>query len=224
MLEGDPVIYETEQGSPEWHRLRCGKVTASMFVEVRKRLKSGPNKGDYSSAAKDYAFRLAVERLSGEPMDEGFETWQMRRGHELEPDARERHAFRIRKEIRHAGFITTPCGRFGASGDGLIDPRGGSEYKCFVSPVSLRKVLYDMDPSDQWDQVQGSLAISGREWWHLCYYTPALASYGSDLIVYEAERNEDYIGALWADLESFDRLVEEYREHLTTLPKTPIRM
>lgn len=46
--------------------------------------KSGPNKGDFTEAAKDYAFRLAFERISGQLMDEGFTTWQMDRGHELE--------------------------------------------------------------------------------------------------------------------------------------------
>ncbi|AOE60405.1 hypothetical protein QZH45_14320 [Pseudomonas corrugata] len=35
-----------------------------------------------------YAFELAVERIGGAPLDGGFETWQMRRGHELEPEAR----------------------------------------------------------------------------------------------------------------------------------------
>src|ERR1051326_347485 len=45
----------------------------------------GEKVGDWSDAAKDYAFRLAIERISGKPLDEGFETWSMKRGHELEP-------------------------------------------------------------------------------------------------------------------------------------------
>ena len=81
------IIVECEQGSPEWHQARAGCITASMFKVARKRLKSGANKGEFTEEAKNYAFRLAVERISGTPLDEGFQTWQMKRGHELEPEA-----------------------------------------------------------------------------------------------------------------------------------------
>ncbi|WP_206208249.1 hypothetical protein [Xanthomonas oryzae] len=54
---------------------------------IAKALRGEPV-GDYSDEAKSYAFRLAIERISGEPLDEGFETFAMRRGHELEPYAR----------------------------------------------------------------------------------------------------------------------------------------
>lgn len=225
MSSQDPIIHEVEQGTPDWYGLRAGRVTASMFSAIRKRLKSGPQKGDYTQEAKTYAFQLALERVSGEPQDEGFETWQMRRGRELEPEARMRHALRTGKKIRHAGFVETPDHRFGASLDGLIGDDGAAEYKCFTSPASLRKVLHEMDPSEQRDQVQGGLAITGRAWAHLCFYTPGLAGHSSaDLVIYEAERDEDYIEELWTDLFAFDRLVEEYREHLVSFPSTPIRL
>lgn len=42
----------------EWQQVRAGCITGSMFVTARQRLKSGPSKGDYTAAAKDYAFRL----------------------------------------------------------------------------------------------------------------------------------------------------------------------
>ena len=77
------IIHTAPQGSEDWHKARAGKVTASMFKTARERLKSGKDKGSFTKAARDYAFRLAVERISGLPLDEGFETWQMRRGHEL---------------------------------------------------------------------------------------------------------------------------------------------
>ena len=82
-----PMFMEVDQGSPEWFAARTGILTASKIVEVRKRLKSGPRKGKMTSAAMDYAFRLAVERKNGEPLDDTmFETAHMRRGRELEPD------------------------------------------------------------------------------------------------------------------------------------------
>src|SRR5690606_8554920 len=42
-------------------------------AEVVKRALAGEKVGEFSDAAKDYAFRLAVERISGEPLDERSE-------------------------------------------------------------------------------------------------------------------------------------------------------
>ena len=54
------IIHTAPQGSPEWHQARAGVITGSMFATARQRLKSGPNKGGFTAAALDYAFRLAV--------------------------------------------------------------------------------------------------------------------------------------------------------------------
>jgi hypothetical protein len=79
--------------------------------------------GDWSDPAKNYAFRLAVERISGEPLqDDKFETYAMRRGHELEPEARGEHEIQHGVVVERCGFITTDDGKFGCSTDGLIEP------------------------------------------------------------------------------------------------------
>ena len=211
------IVHECEQGSEAWHMARAGCITASMFKVTRAsaRLKSGPNKGEYSEAAKNYAFRLAVERISGRPLDEGFETWQMRRGHELEPEARAEHEAAAGVLVQRAGFVTTDDGTFGASADGLIAPDGGSEYKCLVSPEGLRQVLLDDDLSEFTDQIQGCMWITGRRWWHFALYCPALAPIGKALYWRHIERDDDYINAMELDLIEFNRLVERYHRGLT---------
>jgi hypothetical protein len=203
------IIVECDQGGQEWHAARAGVITASMFRVARERLKVGPSKGDFSSAAKDYAFRLAIERISGSPLDEGFETWQMRRGHDLEPAARMAHEARTGLFVNKAGFILTDDGKFGASADGLIGSDGGSEYKCLVSPEEMRKVLIDHDFSKFHDQVQGCLWLSGRKWWHFCLYCPALEPIGKELWMREVVRDEDYIFELELDLLKFENLVAD---------------
>ena len=135
------IAHFHQQGSEGWHAARAGVITGSMFATAREKLKSGANKGQPSAAAGDYAFRLAVERISGNPLDEGFETWAMRRGHELEPAARFEHEMAIGVVVEPVGFITTDDGKFGASADGFIGADGGAEYKCLVDPSRLRKVL-----------------------------------------------------------------------------------
>lgn len=208
------IVCKVEQGTEEWHRQRAGAITASMYSEVRKRLKSGANKGDYTAAAHDYAFRLAVERISGEPLDGGFETWAMRRGNELEPEARLAHEEKIDQFIEQTGLVLTDDRKFGASADGLIGEDGGSEYKCLVSPERLRTILLADNLDEFKDQIQGCMWLTGRKWWHFVLYCPALENIGKALTIRPMERDDDYIEALESDLIKFDGLVEEYRQQL----------
>lgn len=177
---------------------------------------AGLSCGEWSEASKDYAFRLAVERISGEPLDEGFETWAMRRGRELETDARMEHEMQTGLIVQEAGFITTDDGLFGASADGLIGEDGGAEYKCFVDPSRLRQFHIDNDASDIFDQAQGCMWITGRKWWHIGLYCPALKPAGRQLWLREFARDDNYINALEQDLWEFKQLVDEYQTALTT--------
>lgn len=203
------IVVDCDQGSPEWHAARAGVITASMFGTARQRLKSGARKGEFSAAARDYAFRLAVERISGQPLDEGFETFAMRRGHELEPAARAAHEIEAGVVVQRCGFVLTDDRVFGASADGLIGEHGGAEYKCLIDPARLRGVLVDDDLSEFQDQVQGCLWLTGRRWWHFALYCPALDSIGRALWWREIQRDDDYIEAMERDLLEFRALVDE---------------
>jgi len=189
---------------------------AAVYAEYKTRPKSrriekaldGERVGDYTSAAKDYAFRLALERISGKPLNGGFTTWAMERGNELEPEARLLHEQRIGVMISHAGFVKTEDGLFGASADGLIAPDGGSEYKCLVDPARMRSVIVEQDLSEFMDQMQGGMWITGRNWWHYGLYCPDLKPAGKELILHHVRRDDDYIAALESDLVEFNRYVE----------------
>lgn len=208
------IVHYSAQGTDEWKRARAGVITASMFKTARERLKSGGNKGQPTEAARNYAFRLAIERISKEPLDEGFETWQMKRGHELEPQARALHELHAQVIVDVCGFVTTPDAFFGASADGLVGSDGGAEYKCLVSPERLRDTLVLNDISDFMDQVQGGMWITGRTWWDFCIYCPALASVGRDFSRWRVPRDDDYIAALEQDLIAFSRIVDSYEAEL----------
>lgn len=183
-------------------------------AEAIERALAGLPVGDFSDAAKTYAFRLAIERLSGEPLDEGFETFEMRRGHELEPAARLAHELAAGVTVKRCGFVTTDDGVFGASADGLIGADGGSEYKCLLAPDRLRSILLDEDVSEFTDQVQGCLWITGRKFWHFALYCPALQPIGKDLWWREFRRDDDYIEKMERDLIEFKGLVDRYEAQL----------
>ena len=105
--------------------------------------------------------------------------------------------------IQRAGFVTTDDGMFGASADGLIGEDGGSEYKCFLAPEKLRAFHIDNDASGIMDQVQGCMWITGRKFWHVGMYCPALEPVGRQLWWREFKRDDDYIEELESDLWSF---------------------
>jgi len=163
--------------------------------------------GDFSEAAKAYAFRLAIERISGKPLDESFETYAMRRGHELEPAARREHEIASGHMVERAGFVLTGDRLFGASADGLIGRDGGSEYKCLISPERLQRIYIENDASEFMDQVQGCMWITARKWWDFCLYCPALEIIDKHLWMRTFQRNDEYIDQMVEELAEFERLV-----------------
>lgn len=197
-------------GTPEKDAAKDAGYKAVPRSAIITRALAGLPCGEWSDASKDYAFRLAIERISGEPLDEGFQTWAMQRGHDLEPDARMEHEMQTGLIVQEAGFITTDDGLFGASADGLIEQDGGSEYKCFINPAKLRRFHIDRDASEVFDQAQGCMWITGRKWWHIGLYCPALAPVGRQLWWKEFARDDNYIEAMEQDLWDFQQLVTSY--------------
>lgn len=212
-----------EQGSEEWHRARAGCITASKAKDIRARLKSGPDKGDFSKETKDLAFRLAVERITGAPLDDDeFNPWQAARGQRLEPEARAEHEVKAGVMVMPMGFIRTTDGKFGVSVDGLIGDDEGSEYKAFLAPSKLRRIILEADWSDVMDQAQFAMAVTGRKRWHLGMYCPQLRVIDRALTLRAVERDEDFIEAMWKDLLEFDRLIEANRARLIGQPQVQI--
>lgn len=192
---------------------KAGYKAAPKAESVARAL-AGEKVGEFSDESKNYAFRLAIERISGQPLDEGFETYSMKRGHELEPEARMEHEMRAGIFVERAGFVTTDDGIFGGSADGLIGLEEGSEYKCFIAPDRLRAFHIDGDASTVIDQVQGCCWLTGRKRWHLGLYCPALSAAGKQLWLRTFERDDNYIEALEADLLEFKQMVDGYEAKL----------
>lgn len=201
-----------EQGSTLWLDSRVGCITASNFKDCTTLLKSGPNKGSYSGKTKEYAFKLAIERITGKRIEEDkFETYEIRRGHELEPDARLSHEEKEGVLVQQVGFALTDDSLFGASADGFIDDDGLAEYKCFIAPSSLMPILLDGNIEPYLPQVQGGMWVTGKQYAHFVLYCPALKDIGKDVNVFKVERDDDYIEQLEAGLWKFNAFVEKYK-------------
>lgn len=217
-------ICTAPQGSEEWHLARVGSITGSMYRTIRDTLKRGPNAGGYKEAALDYAWQVAMERVTGQSHDTVFQTRAMEYGKRLEAEAREAHAMLWDLDIEQVGYIGTDDGRFGVSVDGLINLDGGSEYKCLVSNARLRRVVDEEDISEFMDQCQGGMLWTEREWWHLCFHLPSMAGQPAvrgekyerrgPVVCFPVARDDKYIKSLQEDLEKFDEQVERYAQKI----------
>tara|TARA_R110000782_G_scaffold253452_1_gene341554 strand:- start:15 stop:662 length:648 start_codon:yes stop_codon:yes gene_type:complete len=205
-----------EQGSIEWLEARGGLITASMFTDAVATLKSGKNKGEPTQKAKDYAFRLAIERISGELLSKPYEfqPWQADRGNHLEEHARIRYEAKTFNLVQQVSLAVTDCGLFGASLDGLVDDDGSIEIKCFLNPEKLASILLDGDVGSVVDQMQGGMWITGRSWCDFVLYCPALKCIDKDITVIRFNRDEEYIHKLEQDLLEFNELVNTYIKKL----------
>lgn len=205
------IVINCVQGDEIWHASRAGVTTASNFADCCEMLKNG----SFSKKAQQYAFKLAIERISGKLLQEDkFETWEMRRGREEEPNARFAHEQKIGVMVEQTGIVLTDDRLFGASVDGFINEDGCAEYKCFVSPTSLMPILLDGDISDCVYQIQGQLWITGRSYCDFCLYCPALDAIGKKLTVFRVERDDNFIEKMEVKLLKFNQLVNEYEAKL----------
>ena len=220
-------IYQTiEQGTDEWRSLRAGKITASRCKDARdykaltKALeKEGRTRGDPSAKLLGYAAQVAVERIAGRPIDQGFESWQMREGHVQEPECRVAYELRTGNTVIEVGSIATDDDVFLYSPDGLVDDDGLVEIKTLLSADRICSIVGDGDISDFVDQCNFGLWLTGRKWIDLCIWVPALAEIGLDLTIHRITRDEDAIADMERDLVDFAERVNELERKLRTKAK-----
>ncbi|WP_052249007.1 hypothetical protein [Leisingera sp. ANG-Vp] len=78
-------LHNAEQGTDEWHQLRCGVLTASVVKEnVTPALKLAAN-----DKTRALANKIAVQRITGIPEEDPFTSEKMLRGHIDEEVARD---------------------------------------------------------------------------------------------------------------------------------------
>src|SRR5690554_3338736 len=129
-------LIECEQGTEEWFRARAGVITASRFRDAVDTLKNGQP----TAKSISYAAQVAIERISRMPSDEGFTTWQMKRGTNLEPQARMEYEVQTGNLASESGVALTEDGIFGYSTDGFVGDDGLVEIKCPASPEKILSI------------------------------------------------------------------------------------
>ena len=180
-------ILDCEQGSAEWFRGRLGIPTASGFDKIIS------STGKASTQANGYMHKLLAEWLTGKSED-GYTNDSMERGKELEAAAREFYAFTHDVEVQQVGLVYRDENKLVAcSPDGLTEP-AGLEIKCPLAHTHVSYLLANKVPSKYIPQIQGSMWVTGRQYWDFMSHHPDMHP-----LIIRVARDEKYINTL-ADL------------------------
>lgn len=185
------------QGTPEWHAVRLGKVTASRVADVVARTKTGP-----SASRANYMADLIAERLTGEAR-EGFKSAEMQWGNDHEQAARAAYQFHANRRVEQVGFVPHPTiGMTGASPDGLVGDDGLVEIKCPNTATHLDTLLGDAVAGKYVTQMQWQMACTGRAWCDFASFDPRLPE-PMQLFVRRVSRDEKHIAELQQSVMEF---------------------
>jgi predicted phage-related endonuclease len=188
------IVEYFEQGSPEWKAARVGIFTASQFDS----LITPKGKATTGKAPESYINRLVAECLTGE-RDEIPSTYWMRRGIELEPEARDTLEGIEGMDFEEVGIIYQDdfC-EVACSPDGVdFHQEVGCEIKCPSPAVHVEYLRAGVVPDKYIHQVQGSMLVTGFNSWYFMSYHPSIKP-----LIIKVERDDEYIAVLQQVIET----------------------
>lgn len=179
-------VHDVKQGSPEWFSCRSGHITASNF----DKLFMGKSTLGYSNLINTVVY----ERLTGD-VPESYESEWMKRGNEIEPQARLAYELETFRKVEIVGFVEMDE-YTGCSPDGYVDNDGMVQIK---APKHTTFITYALDPkkvvAEYEIQVQGEMMVTGRLWSDLVVFHPKMQS-----LIIRVNRNEEIIASIQKEL------------------------
>lgn len=187
----------TEQGSPEWHALRCGKVTASRIADMMAKTKTG-----WGASRANYKAQLVAERLTG-IVAEGYTNAAMEWGKEKEAEARAAYGFSITHPVEVIDFVTHPeIAMSGASPDALVSWDGLVEIKCPNTATHIETLLGGTVPGKYVMQMQWQMACTRRAWCDFTSFDPRMPE-DMRLFVRRLARDDGQIAEITKEVRAF---------------------
>jgi putative phage-type endonuclease len=185
-----------EQGTPEWHELRRGKVTASRVADILARTKTGP-----SASRQNYLIELALQRTT-KTIEESYTNAAMEWGTNTEPQARVAYEVKTGNFVDQVPFIDHPTIKgFGCSPDGLVG-EGLVEIKCPNSSTHWEYFKTKEPPKKYFVQMQAQMAVTGAKWCDFVSFDPRMLE-RSQLLIVNVPRDDDFILLMEAEIKQF---------------------
>ena len=163
-----PEIIITNQGDPEWQRLKLGVISASNISKVLAK-KGTETRNSYMMELIGQIATREFDELNAKALE-----W----GKANEIAARAAYEFEAGDKVEQVGFIYNLDKRIGCSPDGLITKKNkGVEIKCpITSRVHADFLANDKIKKEYLDQVQFSMFVSGFDTWDFCSFHPRFKS------------------------------------------------
>jgi len=188
-------IIECIQNLPEWFTAKVGIPSASNFDKIITA------DGKPSKQRIKYLYKLAGEVIAG-VAEETYQSAAMLQGIELEASAREMYQFVTGQEVKEVGFCLADG--YGCSPDGLVGDKGLVELKCPIISTQVGYLLKNVVPVEYFQQLQGQLLVTEREWVDFVSYYPSLKP-----LIMRVNRDEVFLKALRVELEIFTKELAE---------------
>jgi len=199
------------QGSEDWFKQRCGRVTASRIADVMARTKAG-----YGASRKNYLAQLVCERMTG-TVAESYSNAAMQWGTEKEPEAKAAYSFFTGNDVTDAEFIQHPDIFWsGASPDGYVADDGLIEVKCPNTATHIETLLAGQVDDKYILQIQWQLECTGRKWCDFVSYDPRMPAELS-LFVKRIDRDQKRIEEIKEAVSEFLDELESTINKLNTL-------
>jgi hypothetical protein len=161
------------QRSPEWLAIRRGKITGSSV-----------GKFVYNTDKKSLDARVNLidtiigEEADGDDCEPGYETYWMKRGTRLEPQALAAYEAYTGNEIEQVGFVSHNTLPLGVSPDALVSGRAfGLEMKCPGGKVAYKRIREKVCPEEYLPQIWLSMIVMDVPEWHFWSWHPKIPAF-----------------------------------------------
>lgn len=205
------------QRSDEWVAVRRGIVTASVVGRLITPAKLAVAKNE---AVRNVVAAKVAERITGQTDDDGGVSWDMRRGIEHEPYAREAYSTN-HGAVREMGFMARDDWGFsiGWSPDGLVGDDGCIEIKCPRAKRHVATIVADEVPVEDTAQIQTGLLVSGRAWCDYVSFYGGMPLYRKRVLP-DPQWRDAIVAAVTAFEEQAEQMAAAYRAAVHGLPAT----
>lgn len=177
---------DVKQNTEEWDSLRLGRMTLSKFSVAMAHFGK-----PFGEPAKEYAHKLALERLTGNNIESSFKSSHLDRGHEQEPIANALYQEHTFNTVLNGGFyIHDKYKWIGGSPDGrIVGENKGLEIKSVIWKVMRANIKRNtFDPSYKW-QLIGQMWVCGFDIVDYCCYSSDYPI-GKQLFIHTIDRDD----------------------------------
>lgn len=186
------LILDCVQGEAEWKTAKVGIPSASNYERIVD------SKGNPSKQREKYLIELAEEIIRGK-ITETYQSPDMLKGTVTESDAADLYEQIKQVEVEKIGFcFRDESKKYGCSPDRFVGENGGLEIKSAKFSVQYERLTKGWSRAEHFQQVQGCLLVTGRDWWDLMSYNDILPS-----IIIRFERDKEFLKKLSDELDKF---------------------